>query len=190
MNQSDNETPGGGRICPASRAGWLSLSLRGLFHSPERILGGLVRAGDHAADLGCGPGFFTLPLARMVGEAGTVAAVDIQEAMLEKMRRRAERAGLLKRISALRCTAQSLGLAGGLDFVLAFYMAHETPDVGHFFREVQAALKPSGRLLLVEPKFHVSAGAYARTVELARAAGLMPVDEPSIVFSRATLLER
>lgn len=187
MNDTKEQTPGGGRVCPAKYAGWLSVSLRGLFQNPESILRGLVREGDNVADLGCGPGFFTLPLARMVGAGGKVAAVDLQEAMLEKMLHRAGKAGLLPRIRPLLCTADSLGDVGPVDFALAFYMAHETSNVARFMSEVSSFLAQRGRLLLVEPKFHVSAGAYERTVELARAVGLQPVTEPRIAFSRATL---
>jgi ubiquinone/menaquinone biosynthesis C-methylase UbiE len=62
-------------VCPAERSGWLTSSFRRLLQNPERILRGLVQEGQAAVDLGCGPGFFTLPLAQMVGPSGRVMAV-------------------------------------------------------------------------------------------------------------------
>ena len=94
------------RVCPASHAGWLSTPLRRLVQNPERILRGLVSEGDTVIDLGCGPGFFTLPLARMAGETGSVIAVDLQPEMLEQLRQRAERAGLAARIRLHACTGR------------------------------------------------------------------------------------
>ena len=190
MSGDDKAMPGGERVCPASHAGWLATSLRGLVQNPEAILRGLVRGGETAVDLGCGPGFFTLPLARMVGETGRVVAVDLQQEMLEKMRLRAERAGLLPRIKPQPCTADSLGYPGPADFVLAFYMVHEVPDVARFLGEVRGMLKERGRFLLVEPKFHVTAAKYRKTLDMAREAGFKELLEPKVFFSRATLFER
>jgi ubiquinone/menaquinone biosynthesis C-methylase UbiE len=66
----------------AARAGHLTHALRRLIHPPGRILGHHICPGDTVLDLGCGPGYFSLPLARMVGPGGTVIAVDVQEEML------------------------------------------------------------------------------------------------------------
>ena len=81
-------------VCPASHAGFLSSSFRQLIHNPQKILGEFVAPGQTAADIGCGPGFFTLPLAQMVGENGTVVAADLQSEMLEKLRARATKLNL------------------------------------------------------------------------------------------------
>jgi ubiquinone/menaquinone biosynthesis C-methylase UbiE len=65
-------------LCPA----WLSFTLtnvlRRLAHDPVAILGPFLKEGDTAVDVGSGPGFFSVPMARMVGERGLVVAVDIQ----------------------------------------------------------------------------------------------------------------
>jgi ubiquinone/menaquinone biosynthesis C-methylase UbiE len=179
-----------GHVCPAEHSGWLSTSLRKLVNNPWRILRGLVSEGDTAVDLGCGPGFFTLPLAQMVGETGRVIAVDVQEEMLAKLNARAERAHLASRIQLHHSGADSLGVAGPADFALAFYMVHEVPDRERFFRETAGILRDGGRLLLVEPMGHVSKAQFRRTVEAAKEAGLTPIAEPRIAFSRATLFER
>jgi ubiquinone/menaquinone biosynthesis C-methylase UbiE len=186
-----NDTAGTtGYVYPASHAGWLSSPLRRLAQHPQRILRGLVGEGDTVIDLGCGPGYFSLDLARMVGEGGTVIAVDLQQAMLEKLRRRAERAGLASRIRLHRCAADALDLNVEADFALAFYMLHEVPQPQAFLGQVSGILKPGGKLLLVEPSMHVSSAHFQRSLELAAKAGLRAVSEPRLALSRARLLER
>jgi ubiquinone/menaquinone biosynthesis C-methylase UbiE len=179
-----------GHICPADHAGWLTASVRKLGNNPTRILKGLVSEGDTAVDLGCGPGFFSLPLAEMVGETGRVIAVDVQEAMLAKLRLRAEEAGLASRIELHLSSPDAIGIADRADFALAFWMVHEVPDKDGFFREVFGVLREGGRLLLVEPVGHVSKAQFGRTVESAKQAGFVPVAEPRVGFSRAVLLRR
>ena len=179
-------------VCSAEHAGWLSTPVRRLVTDPRRILRGLVSGGDRVADLGCGPGYFTLPLAEAVGGSGQVIAVDLQAAMLDKVRERAARSGLLERIELQRCSPASLGLseAAPLDFVLAFWMVHEVPDAAHLMAEVCAALRPGGRLLVVEPRGHVGEAAWGRTVQAAEAAGLSVVERRRVAISRAALFER
>ncbi|HTX70409.1 MAG TPA: class I SAM-dependent methyltransferase [Thermoleophilia bacterium] len=179
-------------VCSAEHAGWLSTPVRRLITDPRRILRGLVRPGDHVVDLGCGPGFFTLPLAAAVGEQGQVIAVDLQPAMLEKLRERASRQGVVERIRLHQCAAESLALdeSSALDFALAFWMVHEVPDAPRFFREVAAVLRPGGSLLLVEPKGHVGSSEWAATLDAARAAGLVVVQPRRVALSRAALLEK
>jgi ubiquinone/menaquinone biosynthesis C-methylase UbiE len=179
-----------GHICPASHAGRLAHPLRRLAQDPRRILRGLVHEGDTVVDLGCGPGFFSLELARMVGDEGTVIAVDVQEEMLEKLRRRAARAGLAPRIRPHRCQADALELSVHADFVLAFAVLHEAPEPQALLHEVGAILKPGGRFLLVEPRGRVSSTQFERSVDLAVGAGMRPVSTPRVAFSRARLLER
>ena len=191
----EERTPEGraaGSVCPAEHAGWLATPVRRLVTDPRRILKGLAGPGDVVADLGCGPGFFTLPLAEMVGDDGRVIAVDLQAAMLEKLRQRAARRGLLERVSLHQCSPDALGLGevAGLDFALAFWMIHEVPSAAGLFGEVHAALRPGGRLLAVEPRGHVGAAAWDETLAAAAAAGLAVVARPHVAFSRSALFER
>ncbi len=182
--------PGGGDVCSADHAGFLVTPLRRLLHDPRRILAGLIAPGDTAVDYGCGPGFFTLPMAEMVGPDGLVVAVDLQAAMLERLRLRAERAGLAARIRLQQCSANAVGELPPADFALTFFMVHEVPDVSRFLGEVVAALKVGGRLLLVEPRGHVSAADFVATVASAGASGLRPLATPRVRGARTTLFER
>ena len=90
-----------------------------------------------------------------------------------------------------RCAAESLGLDGErADFALAFWMVHEVPDAEHLLGEASGLLEPEGRLLLVEPRGHVRADAWARTLDVARGAGFILTGEPRVALSRAALLQR
>ncbi len=175
-------------LCPA----WLSFTLTNVFrrmaHDPARILGPFLRAGDTAIDVGCGPGFFTVPMARIVGERGLVVAVDIQPEMLEKTRRSAERAGVAGRVRLHLAAKDRLGLDVQADLALVFWTAHEVENLEIFFAEIRAALKPEGLLLLVEPRWHVPKRRYAEIVAAAVKAGFEPHETEPIWLSRAAVL--
>jgi len=141
-------------------------------------------------DLGCGPGFFTLEMARLVGPAGRVTAADLQEGMLAKAKQKLAAAGLNDRASFHLCGAGAIGLppAERFDFALAFYMLHEVPEPLRFLREVRSLLKPGGRALIVEPKWHVTRAAFQAAIGLMEQAGFAVLSQPAIRFSRAVVL--
>jgi ubiquinone/menaquinone biosynthesis C-methylase UbiE len=178
------------RVCPVEHAGVLDIGLRKLFQDPQRILSPFVREGMAALDLGCGPGYFTLGLARLVGPAGRVTAADLQEGMLAKARSKLATAGLAERVSFHLGGADAIGLppASRFDFALAFYMLHEVPEPLRFLGEVRSLLKPGGRFLAAEPKWHVTREAFQATIGLMTQAGFAVLAEPAIRFSRAVLL--
>jgi ubiquinone/menaquinone biosynthesis C-methylase UbiE len=162
--------------------------VRRLVQQPERILQPFVRPGDRCLDLGCGFGFFTIPMAQLAGPSGTVVAVDLQTEMLARVRQRTARAGLSSRIRLHQVDSTTLRLDGTFDCALAFWMVHEVPDQQAFLREVVMALVPGGRLALVEPKGHVGPAAFARTVRLAEEVGLTKVQDLHVYFSRGVLM--
>ncbi len=174
-------------ICPVAHAHWLNNPLRRLLHKPEKIFGGLVSEGQTAIDIGCGPGYFSLGLARMVGDSGRVVAVDLQPEMLEMVKRNAARQGLQTRIETCVCSTESLGLEIKADFVLAFWMVHEVENQAAFFRQAVPLLKPEAKFLLVEPIIHISAAKFKKTLEIAQAEGLKPQREMKVRFSRAMI---
>ena len=142
---------------------------------------------------GPGMGFFTLPLARMVGPAGRVVAVDVQPKMLTSLNRRLARAGLQERADVRVCPADTMGLsdlAGRVDLVVAIAMVHELPDGNRFFEEVAAALKPGGLVLLAEPAGHVKPPAFDAELQTAARAGLETIDRPEIRRSIAAVLRK
>ncbi len=180
-------------VCPWWAGYLLANPLRRLQYDPARLLAPYVRAGMTVLEPGPGMGFFTLDLARLVGAAGRVVAVDIQPRMLETLRRRAGKAGLIQRIDTRLARPEALGiddLAGSVDFVLAFAMVHEVPDAGAFFAEAARALKPGGAVLLAEPFGHVGAAEFDAELRAAGAAGLAVVERPAIRRSKTALLRR
>jgi len=172
---------------------WLGYSfdnpLRRIIHNPVRILGTMVEEGQTVVDIGCGLGFFTLALAKMVGAHGKVLALDIQSEMLNRARARAKRLGLDDLVDFRLCGPDSLGLRESVDFVLAFWMVHEVSVQERFFAEIRSALRPAGRILVAEPKVHVPTARFERTVEVAQAAGFEIVARPRVRLSRSVLLE-
>jgi len=175
-------------VCPWWLLYAFDKRVRHLVQKPEQILQGLVRAGDTCLDIGAGFGYFTIPLARLVGPSGRVTAVDLQPEMLAQVRRRAEKAGLADRIRLHQADAASLRLDAPADFALAFWMVHEIPDQRRFLDQLRAALKPGGHLALVEPKGHVGQAAFERTIGIAEAAGFSRLRELHVFFSRGVLM--
>lgn len=177
--------------CPWYMGYALLIPLRRLYQNPEKILGPYVREGDVVLEPGPGMGYFTLDLARLVGPTGKVHAVDIEPRMLKALERRALKAGLADRVVPHLADETGLGLgdlAGPVDFVLAFAVVHEMPDVGRFFAEIAATLKPEGRILFAEPGGHVSPAAFETECRLAAEAGLDVIERPKIPGSRAAVL--
>jgi ubiquinone/menaquinone biosynthesis C-methylase UbiE len=177
-------------VCPW----WLTYTfdnpLRRLLHPPARLLGAWVRPGMTVLDVGCGFGHFSLGMARLVGPGGRVIAADLQERSLAILRRRALRAGLADRITTHRCDAELCGAPGPVDFALAFWMLHEVPSAERLCREIAGLLAPGGRLLVVEPRFHVGEPMFEQEMGAAARAGLRVLERPAIRLSRAALLAR
>jgi ubiquinone/menaquinone biosynthesis C-methylase UbiE len=174
-------------VCPVWFAYTFDNPLRRMIHRPERLFAGLVHEGQTAIDIGCGIGHNTLGMARMVGETGRVIAVDLQKAMLAKVRQRADRAGMAARIAFHQANAQSIGLTEQVDFALAFWMVHEVPDKAAFFGELRGILKPDALFLMTEPKIHVTRETFEEEVALASDAGLKLVANPKVAVSWAAL---
>lgn len=177
-----------GHTCPWWLIPTFDNPLRRWVHRPQQILGSYVRPGDRVLDVGCGMGYFTLPLARLAGPTGRVVAADLQPQMLEGLRRRAEKAGLLGQIQMVQCSPERIGVAGPLDFALAFWMVHEVRKPEPFLAEIRDALKPGGQLLVIEPVIHVTERAFEQTLTLAQGLGFRLEQRPHVRVSRAALL--
>jgi ubiquinone/menaquinone biosynthesis C-methylase UbiE len=141
-------------------------------------------------DYGCGPGFFTLAMADMVGRSGKVVAADLQQGMLEKLRDKIRGSALADRITLHRCREGRIGVSDTVDFVLAFYVVHEIPDQGSFFKELAAILSAEGKVLMVEPPLHVSKAAFLESVGIAQKAGLTAKTGPSVMLSKTAILQK
>jgi ubiquinone/menaquinone biosynthesis C-methylase UbiE len=141
-------------------------------------------------DVGPGMGYFTIPLAKLVGNSGKVIAADLQKQMLDGIYRRALKAGLQDRIKLQQSTPDKIGISEPIDFCLAFWMVHEVPDRSRFLNEISSGLKAGGLFLLVEPRFHVSRENFNETLQIAKNARLIAQNPPSIFLSYSALLKK
>lgn len=179
-------------VCPIWVGRLLLNPIRRLTENPDRILGSYVSEGMTVLEPGCAMGYFTLPLARMVGEKGKVVAVDVQQGMLDGLEKRAAKVGVSDRLDARLCNGNGLGvedLKGQVDFAAAIHVVHETPDQERFLQEVHEALKPGARLLVVEPSFHVSKKGFKRTLAIAADIGLTRDESTETSGNRALLVK-
>jgi cyclopropane fatty-acyl-phospholipid synthase-like methyltransferase len=142
------------------------------------------------ADIGCGKGYFSVAMAGMVGRDGKVLSIDVQEKMLEFLRRRAVRAGVADRITTVLAASDDIKVTGPVDFVLAFWMVHEVKDIPRFFEQVAAVLKPGAKMLYTEPWMHVTLKRFEEIVGHAQKAGFSPADGLKVGMSRAVVLVR
>lgn len=179
-----------GHICPWWFAYTFDNPVRPLFHKPEKIFGNYVKEGMHVADIGCGLGYFSLGLARMVGEKGKVIAADVQPQMLQRLQKRAEKAGLSSIIQPHQCKEDDIDIHEPLDFALAFWVVHETPAPSTLFQQLHAVIKPKGILFFTEPVLHVIQKDFQQEIALARQAGFHVQEKPWIWWSRAAALVR
>ncbi len=178
-------------ICSWKRVKWLDNWFRRLIHNPLTIYKPYVVPGNRAMDIGCGAGFTSIGLAKLVGESGQVVSVDVQPEMLEIVRDRAVKAGLADRIHTHLSEPDSLGVDGQFDFANAFWMVHEVPDMVEFFQQVHAHLKDGGMFFIAEPMVHhVSKDDFEKMIEVAREVGFEVHSRPRIRFSRTVVLKK
>ena len=152
------------------------------------MLAPYVKEGMRVMDVGCGMGFFSIGMAKLIGDKGRVFCVDLQPKMLATTAKRSRRAGVDHRIELHQSTPDNLGIDEKVDFILTFYMVHEVNDQSGFFNQLQACLRPGGKILIAEPRFHVSSSAFQETLETARSTGLHLFEQPPIRFSHTALL--
>jgi ubiquinone/menaquinone biosynthesis C-methylase UbiE len=122
-------------------------------------------------------------MARMVGPEGRVISVDIESRAVERLQRRARKAGLDGYIDARVCDARDLGLAeyeGRVDLVTVIHTLHEFEDLPGFLRQVAGLLKPAGRMLVVEPRGHIKPEQFAAELKVCRQIGFRELDPPPV----------
>ena len=176
------------RTCPVELAGHLDNNFRRLLQNPRKILQPHIREGMTVLDVGCGPGFFSIEIAKLLKGTGKVIAADLQEGMLEKVRNKIRGTELEQRIEVHQCAEDKIGVTERVDFILLFYVIHEVPDQERLLKELKSVLKPDGKIFIIEPKFHVSKRAFEALVERIKGIGFDIIDSPKIFFSRTVLL--
>ncbi len=177
-------------ICPSWFAFSLNNRLRRMVQDPDRILSPYIKPGSICADIGCGPGYFTIDMARLTSPEGRIIAIDMQPRMLEKMRKNSEQAGVSEHITAHQCKADDLMIPEKLDFALVFWMVHEVPKKQRagFFRQLRAAMNKNGQVLVTDPEVPWMGSDFRYSVEAAVNEGFTVIDHPRVTMSRTALL--
>ena len=138
MNDKNN------RVYPVEKAGSLDNKFRRWSQNTQKILRPYIEKGMTVLDIGCGPGFFSIEMAQLVGKYGRVIASDLQEGMLRKLRDKIQGTELEERFALHRCEENKIGVSENVDFILIFYMFHEVPNQEEFLNEIGSILKPNG----------------------------------------------
>lgn len=144
-----------GRLFPPADLGLLEVPDRAAWQNPEQVMDALnIADGDTVADIGAGAGWFTIRLAVRVGPNGLVYSQDVQDEMLEAIGRRVRREQL-DNVVTLRGAGSEPNLPpGSLDAALVVdaYQEVDEEDRVMFLRNLAAALKPNGRIGIVNYK--------------------------------------
>lgn len=130
---------------------WLERSERETEERPADVIEALqIKPGQTIADLGAGSGYYSFRIASLVGPTGKVLAIDIEPAMLEVITQRARRESIAN-IATVRSSAQDPNLAPrSVDLLFMVDVYHELEFPYEVMTKVRAALKPGGRVALVE----------------------------------------
>jgi len=130
---------------------WLDRPEREDEEHPEAVIDAMgLRGGEVVADLGAGSGYFTFRLAAEVGKTGKVLAVEIQDEMIETLRRRAKALGITN-VEAVKGSETDPKLpASGVDRVLMVDVYHELSYPFEVMTKVREALKPGRCVVFVE----------------------------------------
>lgn len=144
-----------GHLFPPENLGLLESPDRDTWQKPDQIMDALgIADGSTVADIGAGAGWFTIILARRVGPNGTVYAEDVQRQMLEAIRRRVSREGLLNVQGRLGTSTDPRLPERAIDAILVvdMYSEVDVDDRVTFLRNLVRALKPNGRIGIVNYK--------------------------------------
>jgi ubiquinone/menaquinone biosynthesis C-methylase UbiE len=170
-------------VCPWWMGYLLASPIRRLRQKPEEILSPYVKKGMTVLEIGPGMGFFSIPMARMVGESGKIICVDIQEKMLSSLMRRAQRAEVAGQVITKIASSDSLNIddyAGQVDFTLAFAVVHEIPDQENLFSQIHKTMKSGALLLISEPTHHVKPASFEEMIVMTRKIGFEEISRPTI----------
>ena len=126
---------------------------RAEWQKPDEVLRVLApRRGQVVCDIGAGPGYFTFPVARAVGDAGHVYAVDVEPRILEALRKRLRKSRLRNVTPVLALEDDPLVPTASCDLILVVDTYHHFPDGPAYLRRLARSLCPGGRLVNID--FH------------------------------------
>jgi len=139
-------------VMDARGAEWLDRPEREREEAPAKAIAALdVRPGQTVADIGAGSGYYTVRMAEAVGPKGRVYATDIQPAMLDLIRKKLDAKGIAENVELVLGTLTESKLPDAtMDLALMVDVYHELAQPQAFLRSLKRALRPDGRLVLIE----------------------------------------
>lgn len=173
---------------PVEKAAALESRLRLLLQNPAKILKNYIHPGMTVLDLGCGTGYFTLEIAKLLENKGQVIAADVQEGMLDILRQKLHKSELRHLIKICNNPENSLGFTDKVDFIFAFYSLHEMRFVDDIINELKKIVKPETKALISEQKFHVSKDTFNSLIRKMENTGFEICDRPGIFLSRTVIM--
>jgi ubiquinone/menaquinone biosynthesis C-methylase UbiE len=112
-----------------------------------------IKEGDKIADFGCGPGYFSLPVASVVGEKGEVYALDVFPGALESLESQAKMKGIdnisIKRVNLEKAGGSKLG-DGSVDWVILKHILFQNKDKKTIIDEANRVLRKDGKIIIME----------------------------------------
>jgi len=177
-------------ICPWWIGYILLNPLRKIGQNPYKLLGSYLKPGMKVVDYGSAMGYFSLPMAKMVGSTGKVYCFDIQEKMLSKLISRAKSENLDFILEPRLATENNSfsDLNQSIDFALLFYVAHEVPNQNDLFRKLALMLKPGALLYFEEPKGHITLNDFEESVKIAERNGFKRKESSLNIGKRFAIL--
>jgi ubiquinone/menaquinone biosynthesis C-methylase UbiE len=167
-------------VCPWWMGYLLLIPFRKIRHNPQKMVGPYLKPGMTAIDYGSAMGYFSIPMARMVGPKGKVFCFDVQPKMFSILSKRAKTACVSEIVETKLISGSEtdfIGLDQLADFALLFAVAHEVPDREILFINLYRMLKPGAHLFFGEPPGHVKKEEFDQSVSLAEKAGFYLVSE-------------
>ncbi|MFZ5564352.1 MAG: class I SAM-dependent methyltransferase [Thermodesulfobacteriota bacterium] len=177
-------------LCPWWLAYFFDNPLRRLFHNPRHLFSPYLKPGMTAVDVGCGMGYFSIGMAKIVGPSGRVWAVDVQRKILQVAESRFRRAGVQNIVTPHQCGPDVLGVPGRADFAVNFWSLHEMPDAKVAARQIADLLLPGGIYFLAEPSGHVNPRLFERLSSFVESTGLTRVASPRVALSIAAVYRK
>lgn len=173
---------------PVKNAKYLDSQFRHFFQNPQKILRNHIHPGMTVLDLGCGTGYFTIELLKMVGKEGKVIAVDLQEGMLDILKQKLKNYSSIRNLEIKKCQEINIAITEKVDFILAFYTLHEMKYFDDIILELKTILKPKAKIFISEQKFHVSKKNFAAIIEKMNENGFTLYESKRVAFSRTVLM--
>lgn len=150
-NREDIQRERPGKLFSPSKIPLLEDSGRDAWQKPDEILNALgIKKGQTVADIGAGSGYLTVKLSERVGEGGAVFAEDVQQEMLDYMNKRLTEKGIKNVTLVLGAMDDPKLPPNSLDVAILLSTYHEIAQPIDFIKKIKRALKPQGRLAILE----------------------------------------